>query len=71
VTKKVNLCFQKVDQNQNKEAQDNRSNNSIEEHLNKVGMNKAADFLHQGVELLSQLVMEVEIAHQEGMKKYE
>jgi putative transposase len=32
-------------------------------------MNKDADFLRQGVELLSELLMEVKIEHQVGAKK--
>jgi transposase-like protein len=34
-------------------------------------MNKDADFLRQGVELLSQLLMEVEVEHQVGARKHE
>jgi transposase-like protein len=44
---------------------------ALKEYLNKIGMNKDADFLRQGVELLSQLLMEVEVEHQVGAKKHE
>lgn len=44
---------------------------ALKEYLNKIGMNKDADFLRQGVELLSQLLMEVEVDQQVGAKKHE
>jgi transposase-like protein len=44
---------------------------ALKEYLNNIGMNKDADFLRQGVELLSQLLMEVEVEHQVGAKKHE
>lgn len=44
---------------------------ALKEYLHNIGMNKDADFLRQGVELLSQLLMEVEVEHQVGAKKHE
>lgn len=44
---------------------------ALKEYLNNIGMNKDADFLRQGVELLSQLLMEVEVEHQVGARKHE
>lgn len=44
---------------------------ALKEYLNKIGMNKDADFLRQSVELLSQLLMEVEVEQQVGAKKHE
>jgi transposase-like protein len=44
---------------------------ALKEYLYNIGMDKDADFLRQGVELLSQLLMEVEVEHQVGAKKHE
>lgn len=44
---------------------------ALKEYLYNIGMNKDADFLRQGVELLSQLLMEVEVEQQIGAKKHE
>jgi len=44
---------------------------ALKAYLHSIGMNKDADFLRQGVELLSQLLMEVEVEHQVGAKKHE
>lgn len=44
---------------------------ALKEYLYNLGMNKDADFLRQGVELLSQLLMEVEVEQQVGAKKHE
>jgi putative transposase len=44
---------------------------ALKEYLHNIGMNKDADFLRQGVELLSQLLMEVEVEHQVGARKHE
>ena len=44
---------------------------ALKEYLNNIGMNKDADFLRQGVEMLSQMLMEVEVEHQVGAKKHE
>ena len=43
----------------------------FKEYLYNIGMNEDADFLRQGVELLSQLLMEVEVEQQVGAKKHE
>lgn len=44
---------------------------ALKEYLYNIGMEKEADFLRQGVELLSQLLMEAEVEHQIGAKKHE
>jgi putative transposase len=44
---------------------------ALKEYLYNIGMEKDADFLRQGVELLSQLLMEAEVEHQVGAKKHE
>ena len=44
---------------------------ALKEYLYNHGMEKDADFLRQGVELLSQLLMEVEVEQQIGAKKHE
>ena len=44
---------------------------ALKEYLYNIGMEKEADFLRQGVELLSQLLMEAEVEHQVGAKKHE
>ena len=44
---------------------------ALKEYLYNIGMNKDADFLRQSVELLSQLLMEVEVEQQVGAKKHE
>jgi len=44
---------------------------ALKEYLYNIGMEKDADFLRQGVELLSQLLMEVEVEQQIGAKKHE
>lgn len=44
---------------------------ALKEYLNKIGMNKDADFLRQGVELLSQMLMEIEVEHQIGARKHQ
>ena len=44
---------------------------ALKEYLYNLGMEKDADFLRQGVELLSQLLMEVEVEQQIGAKKHE
>jgi len=44
---------------------------ALKKYLYNHGMNKDADFLRQGVELLSQLLMEVEVEQQVGAKKHE
>ena len=44
---------------------------ALKEYLYNMGMNKDADFLRQGVEMLSQLLMELEVEHKVGAKKHE
>ena len=44
---------------------------ALKEYLYNLGMEKDADFLRQGVELLSQLLMELEVEQQIGAKKHE
>ena len=44
---------------------------ALKEYLYNLGMEKDADFLRQGVELLSQLLMEAEVEQQIGAKKHE
>ena len=44
---------------------------ALKEYLYKMGMDKDADFLRQGVELLSHMLMEAEVDHQVGAKKHE
>lgn len=44
---------------------------ALKEYLYNIGMEKDADFLRQGVELLSQLLMEAEVEQQVGAKKHE
>lgn len=44
---------------------------ALKEYLYNIGMNEDADFLRQAVELLSQLLMEVEVEQQVGAKKHE
>ena len=44
---------------------------ALKEYLYNIGMNKDADFLRQGVELLSNLLMEAEVEHKVGAKKHE
>ena len=44
---------------------------ALKEYLYNIGMEKDADFLRQGMELLSQLLMEVEVEQQIGAKKHE
>ena len=44
---------------------------ALKEYLYNIGMEKDADFLRQGVELLSQLLMEAEVEQQIGAKKHE
>jgi len=44
---------------------------ALKEYLYNLGMERDADFLRQGVELLSQLLMEVEVEQQIGAKKHE
>jgi len=44
---------------------------ALKEYLYNLGMESDADFLRQGVELLSQLLMEVEVEQQIGAKKHE
>lgn len=44
---------------------------ALKEYLYNIGMNKDADFLRQGVELLSQMLMEAEVEQQVGAKKHE
>ena len=44
---------------------------ALKEYLYNHGMEKDADFLRQGLELLSQLLMEVEVEQQIGAKKHE
>jgi transposase-like protein len=44
---------------------------ALKEYLYNIGMKEDADFLRQGVELLSQLLMEVEVEQQVGAKKHE
>jgi len=44
---------------------------ALKEYLYNQGMEKDADFLRQGVELLSQLLMEAEVEQQIGAKKHE
>ena len=44
---------------------------ALKEYLYNIGMEKDADFLRQGIELLSQLLMEAEVEQQIGAKKHE
>jgi len=44
---------------------------ALKEYLYNIGMEQDADFLRQGVELLSQLLMEAEVEQQIGAKKHE
>ena len=44
---------------------------ALKEYLYNIGMNEDADFLRQGVEVLSQLLMEAEVEQQVGAKKHE
>jgi len=44
---------------------------ALKEYLYNIGMNKDADFLRQGVEILSQLLMEAEVEQRVGAKKHE
>lgn len=44
---------------------------ALKEYLYNIGMEKDADFLRQGVELLSQLLMEAEVEQVVGAKKHE
>jgi putative transposase len=44
---------------------------ALKEYLINIGMEKDADFLRQGVEMLSNLMMEAEVEHQVGAKKHE
>jgi len=44
---------------------------ALKEYLYNIGMEKDADFLRQGMELLSQLLMEAEVEQQIGAKKHE
>jgi len=41
---------------------------ALKEYFYNLGMEKDADFLRQGVELLSQLLMEVEVEQQIGVQ---
>lgn len=41
------------------------------EHLIKIGLNKDADFLQEGIQLLSQMLMELEVQDETGAKKHE
>ncbi len=44
---------------------------ALKEYLINIGLNGDADFLRQGVELLSQMLMEVEVEQQIGAGKHE
>jgi len=44
---------------------------ALKEYLYNIGMDKDADFLRHGVEILSQLLMEAEVEQQVGAKKHE
>jgi len=44
---------------------------ALKEYLYKIGVDKDADFLRLGVEILSQLLMEAEVDQQVGAKKHE
>ena len=44
---------------------------ALKEYLYNIGMEKDADFLREGMELLSQLLMEAEVEQQIGAKKHE
>ena len=44
---------------------------ALKQYLNNIGMQDDADFLRQGVELLSQMVMELEVEQQIGAGKHE
>jgi len=44
---------------------------ALKEYLYNIGLNDDADFLRQGVELLSQLLMAAEVEHQVGAEKHE
>ena len=44
---------------------------ALKEYLYNIGMDKEADFLRQGVEMLSNMLMEAEVDHQVGAKKHE
>ena len=44
---------------------------AFREHLIKIGLNKDADFLQEGIQLLSQMLMELEIEEETGAKKHE
>jgi putative transposase len=44
---------------------------ALHEHLIKIGLNKDADFLQEGIQLLSQMLMELEVEEDTGAKKHE
>jgi transposase-like protein len=44
---------------------------AFREYLIKIGLNKDADFLQEGFQLLSQMLMELEVEEDTGARKYE
>ena len=44
---------------------------AFREHLIKIGLNKDADFLQEGIQLLGQMLMELEVEEKTGAKKHE
>jgi putative transposase len=44
---------------------------AFREYLIKIGLNKDADFLQEGIQLLSQMLMELEVEGKTGAKKHE
>ena len=44
---------------------------AFSEYLINIGLNKDADFLQEGIQLLSQMLMELEVEEKTGAKKHE
>jgi putative transposase len=66
------MCFLNViDQNHKRSNMMPAPNIALIEYISKIGMDNDADFLREGMRILSQMLIELEAEQQVGAKKYE